>query len=75
MWWSQLVGAGSYGDPAGLEFKAVEVSLMRFPLTSQASLVDNLLGDHLVLEQVDDEEAEMVLMGRILSDKCLTRAA
>ncbi|XP_056174768.1 uncharacterized protein LOC130140161 isoform X4 [Syzygium oleosum] len=29
-------------------------------LTLQASLVDNLLGDHLIFEQIDDEEAEMV---------------
>ncbi|KAI6681324.1 hypothetical protein NL676_035205 [Syzygium grande] len=44
-------------------------------LTSQACLVDDILGDHLVVEKVDDEEAEMVLIGRILSDKCSSRAA
>ncbi|KAI6681353.1 hypothetical protein NL676_035234 [Syzygium grande] len=79
-----VVGAGSYGDPAGLEVGEAEVSLMLkidctmpavVPLISQASLVDYLMGDHLVLEQVDDEEAEMVLIGRILLEKCLSRAA
>ncbi|KAI6681356.1 hypothetical protein NL676_035237 [Syzygium grande] len=63
LWWSQWLVPAVSGIQ--LDWRMAADVL----LTSQACLVGDILGDHLVVEKVDDEEAEMVLIGRILSDR------
>ncbi|KAI6681319.1 hypothetical protein NL676_035200 [Syzygium grande] len=78
MWWSQWLGLVVTGIPIGLEVGAVEVSLTdacRGSLNNASISGRQSSGDHLVLEQVGDEEAEMVFIGRILSEKCSSQAA